>query len=235
MMAMTRNFRLTLGGAAVAALIGAAPQLAAQQPTASSYLVVLDQNSLDHGPPPHLLPPELVNDAIAAPGVREELPWFAAREGQHVTIQGGAVDNPGWFAFRANPVAWDTEPGANDGLENFVLAGPGVGSPDVVGDRESLLRGVAEAVPLQAAGLALLVGRQVCGVVYDREVTYGPGNPTNLAGPTLGILAFQVVRLIEPASSTALPNVEIQIVESHEVCHGSLSPLAEAPDPGNQH
>jgi hypothetical protein len=217
----------------MAALAGAAPALA-QDPEQTSILVILDANSIDQGPPPHELPSELVNDAIAGAGVREELPYFAARVGQLGRLRGGEVGNSAWFALKSTPESWNSDPAAHDGLSNFVLAGAGVGSPDATGDRESHLRQVPDVVPLQAAGLGMLVGQQVCGVIYDREVSILSGNPTDLTGPTLGILAFKVVRLIEPATITALPNVEVEIVEAHEVCHGPLTAFVGAPDPDGQ-
>jgi hypothetical protein len=196
--------------------------------------VILDQNSIDHGPPPHELPSDLVNDAIAGAGVREELPYFAAREGQRATLRGGDIVNSAWFALKAVPISWDSEPGTPDGLQNFILAGAGVGSPDATGDRESLLRQVPDVVPLQSTGLGMLIGRQVCAVIYDREILTIPGAPTDLSGSTLGILAFKVVGLIAPTSLTALPNVDIEILEAHEVCHGNLTAFSDAPNPPAQ-
>src|SRR5437867_3051308 len=231
---VSRGFvRRMLGGLIASAALTAVAPLAAQDQ--SSVLVILDQNSVDVGPPPHEVPAELANIAIAGPGVREELPYFAARTGQRAILRGGAVNNSGWFAMRAAPESWDSEPGAHDGLQNFAMAGAGVGSPDASGDRESQLRLIGDVVPLEAAALGMLVGQQVCGVIYNREITVITENPTELTGPTLGILAFKVVRLIEPESITALPNVEVEIVEAHEVCHGPLTAFADAPNPGSPH
>ena len=83
-------------------------------------------------------------------------------------------------------------------VENFVLAGPGVGSPDENGDRESLLQAVPNVVPVRADGLALLVGRTVVRVIYANDVVTNNGS-ANLSGPTLGRVAFKVVS-VRPGS-----------------------------------
>lgn len=221
--------RRTAAALIVAAGLATGAQVSGQEQ--ASLLIVLDQNAI---PPPSELPWELLNDPIAGAGVREEMPFFAAREGRHAILRGGAATNAGWFALKSAPENWDSEPQAHDGLANFVLAGPGLGSPDPSGDRDSLLRAVSDVVPLYESGLGMLVGRQVCTVVYDKEITATAGAPTNLSGGTFGILAFRVVGLIAPPSSGALSNVEIEILEAHEVCHGALAAFADAPDSQTQ-
>ena len=74
------------------------------------------------------------------------------------------------------------------------MAGPGLGSPDDNGDREALLNGVPNVVPIRADGLQMLVGRTVCAIVYSGAITVT--STANLQGPTLGRIAFSVVSLV---------------------------------------
>src|SRR5262249_41616905 len=144
---------------------------------------------------------------------------------------GGHSGSDGWFAIRSVATEWSTAEGENDGLQNFALAGPGLGSPDDNGDREALLQTVSNVVPLRADGLNLLVGRLVCGVVYAGDIIVTPGAPTtaSLKGETLGRIAFTVVSIL-PTDDPAHPNVQVQIAEGHEVCAGDLSAFSDAPD-----
>src|SRR6185436_10529378 len=105
-----------------------------------------------------------INGLIAGVGVRDQLPYFRANVGLPLTLWGGQNGSNGWFALTAVPGAWPTETGANDGLQNFLLAGPGLGSPDAGGSRDSLLYSVPAVQPLGRAALQLLAGRQVCAV-----------------------------------------------------------------------
>ena len=116
---------------------------------------------------------------ISDVGVREELPYFVVRAGQHVTLQGGTADNSAWFALRAVPEAWESEPGAADGLQNFELAGPGLGSPDASEERETLLhdggrcRAAADGRPPDADGTSGLRRRLQPGARGRRESADG--------------------------------------------------------------
>jgi molybdopterin-binding protein len=178
-----------------------------------------------------LLPEGAVDPDLAGVGVREELPYFQGHVDAQVVLTGGQNGNDGWFALRTVPISWSTGDGLNDGIENFALAGPGLGSPDDEGDRESQLTSVPNVVPVRAEGLGLLVGRMVCAVVYADDVLVAAGNPStaSLKGRTLGRVAFKVVSVI-PTDDPAHPNVQVQIAEGHEVCAGVLAPFAEAPD-----
>jgi hypothetical protein len=193
-------------------------------------LLVLDKDALDYGPPPHLLPDGAVDPTVAAVGVREELPYFQSHLGSQVVLTGGQNGSDGWFALRSVPASWSTGESPSDGLENFALAGPGLGSPDDNGDRESLLDSVPDVTPVRADGLALLVGQTVCAVVYGGDVVVTPGSPStaSLKGPALGRVAFSVISVL-PTDDAAHPNVQVQIAEGHEVCLGQLVPFAQAP------
>jgi hypothetical protein len=195
-------------------------------------VVLLDPTAFDFGPSPHLIPSEVANELIGNVGLRDRIPYFATRVGDTVTLPSGdGMGNDGWFAVRSVPGSWESEPGAADGLQNFWLAGPGLGSPDEDGNRISMLDNVGDVVPLRAAGLGALTGRTVCAVVYDHDLIVAPGTPAHasLGGSNLGVAAFQVVSI--EASDGDWPAVTVQILNAKETCGDALAPLAEAPDP----
>lgn len=193
-------------------------------------LLALDKDAIDYGPPPHLLPADAVNPDIAGVGVRDGILYFQSHVDSQVVLPSGNAGNDGWFALRSDPAAWFTD--EVDGLKNFAIAGPGLGSPDDNGDRESLLGSVSNVVPIRANGLAMLVGRNVCAVVYSGDITVTPGSPptANLQGPTLGRIAFQIVSLV-PADDPSYPQVQVQIADWSDSCGGTIVPFDGAPDP----
>jgi hypothetical protein len=130
-------------------------------------------------------------------------------------------------AVRSAPASSSPDAESNEGVENFVLAVPGLGAPDDSGDRESLLQKVPNVVPVRADGLNLLVSRTVCALVYANDIVTSSGS-ANLSGPTLGRIAFKVVSVI-PVDGAA-PNVQVEILEGHEVCSEGVVPFVEAPD-----
>lgn len=189
-------------------------------------LLVLDQTAIDHGPPPHLIPSEAANEEIAGVGLRDPIPYFAARVGAFITLPSGDGGNDGWFALRMAPPAWASEPGSDDGLENYLVAGSGLGSPDDDGRRASLLEEVPNVVPVRAASLNLLVGRRVCAVVYSDDVIVAPATSTNLSGVNLGVVAFQVTSV--DTTGGDWPPVVVTILDVSGVCAGALTAFAEA-------
>jgi hypothetical protein len=227
-MKMMRSRNL-LAAAGAVVLVGtlSGPGIAQAQTVTpdAPVLLVLDKDALDYGPPPHLLPEGAVDVDIAAPGVPGELPYFQNHLDSQVVLPSGQAGSDGWFALRSVPAAWTTADGV-DGLSNFALAGPGLGSPDDNGERESLLASVPDVVPVQAGDVALLVGRMVCAVVYSGDLAIAPGTLTNLQGPTLGRIAFTVVSLA-PTDDPAHPSVQVQVAEGHEVCSGRLAPYPD--------
>ena len=217
--------RYLAAGILVACAAGAAVQtVSGDEPPA--VLILLDRDALDHGPPPHPIPGEAVNDLIASVGVRDQLPYFAANIGQPLTLLGCQHGSDGWFALTNIQPGWASEPGANDGLENYLLAGPGLGSPDASGNRESLLHLVPSVVPVRAEGLRLLIGRAVCAVVYDNDITI-VDSATDLNGPNLGIVAFQVLA-VDNFDDAELPRVEVQILDAKRACRSTVTLFAEA-------
>src|SRR5690606_8493077 len=93
--------------------------------------------------------------------------------GSTITLYTGEVGDEGWFALKTIPEAWKTAGPTSNGTENFLAAGPGLGSGN---DKEALLDNVPDITPLRAAGLKMLVGKTIIAVVYDSDISmnYGP-------------------------------------------------------------
>lgn len=223
---MQRPFeKFVWGSVATAALLAAAPAQAQEPAT----LILLDRNAIQANASPNYFPPIEINATIADVGVRDALPYFNVREGQRLVIPGGTTGHQGWLAFTAVPGTWSSA-GEADGLENFLYAGPGLGSPDGTGSRTSQLGTRADVVPLGPTGLQQLAGRTVCAVAYSGELPRSAAGVT-LSGANLGILAFNVVATAG-GSGTTLPSVEVQVLETRQVCGGALAPMADAPSAG---
>ena len=216
-----RRIALTATVAGACALAAAAVHAQGAAP----IVVLLDKDAI--APNPEVgLSDIAVNATIAAVGVRDFLPAFTGRVGQHVTVPGGHVGSEGWFALTSAPVTWATTADGSDGLANFVLAGAGLGSPDENGDRQTWLNAVEGVQPLQAAGLQMLVGQSVCAVVFANDIPWTQ-TTTSLAGPTLGLMAFAVVG-VSGGDGTTLPSVETQVLDP-ATCSGAVAFFANAP------
>ena len=102
------------------------------------------------------------------------------------------------------------------------------------GNPEALLAQIPDITPLRATGLRLLAGKQVCAVVYDRDVqvTYAPLTGS-LQRATLGIVAFEILAVTESTASApaALPQVEIQLLDADRLCEKELALFLDAPEP----
>jgi len=214
------------------ASLGVVTSLLVLQPFAAAVLasgetpvlLLLDEDSIDNGRAPLFLSAEDVNDHITAAGVRDPLPYFASSIGRQITLPSGGASDHGWFAIDHAPQSW----GLADigGFQNFVLAGPGLGSPDANGDRESLLTDILGVSALETSDLASLVGRTVCAVVYDDDLAPAGGGSTTLQGSTLGVVAFNVLA-ITPADA-AQSGVEIEILDSATTCAGDVTSMSGA-------
>lgn len=198
----------------------------AQQP---ATVVLLDRNAIRANVAPNYFPAVEINATIADVGVRDSLPFFTAREGQHLTLSGGTAGHEGWLAFKSVPASWSS-PGETDGLDHFIYAGPGLGSPDAAGSRISQLGTKADVVPLGPVGLQQLMGRTVCAVAYAGELPRSASGAT-LSGANLGILAFTVVGISGGGGAT-LPNVHVAVLDSLQVCGGDLVAMTDAPHAG---
>ena len=195
----------------------------------AATVVLLDRNAIAVNVAPANFTAADINVPIADVGVRDALPYFNARPGKPLTLPGGVIGHEGWIAVSGVPAAWvpNTEV---DGLENFIWAGPGLGSPDAGGNRTSLLVSPTSLVPLGATGLQQLVGRTICAVAFRDELPRLE-NTVSLTGPTLGLLAF-TVEAMNGGTATTLPFVDITIQDTREVCGGALVPMADAPAAG---
>ena len=224
--------RRLAGAAVVACGIGAARRISrgpgrAQTPP---VLLVLDETAIDHGPPPHLIPADAVNDQISNVGLREPIPYFSARVGTSVTLPGGQDGNDGWFALRTVPASWASEPGKRRWPRRTSC------SPARASDHRTT---PAAARPFSAAcrtssrctrrASASSSGRSVCAVVYDGDITAStdPEVGTSLAGANLGAAAFEVTSV--GVSADEWPAVTVQILDVHETCGGAIGAFSEAP------
>jgi hypothetical protein len=190
----------------------------------SPVLMLIDEDSIDNGQPPDNWTALDVNAPIAQLGLRDPLPWFASREGAHATLHSGQPGDAGWFALRSVPSNWTSADGATEGLRNFIIAGPGLGSPDASGNRASLLTAVPDVAELNTSTISTLTGRTVCGLVFDRDVVMNSDGTANLSGTNLGIVGFKVVNVSGQQGSPEVASVEIEIVDANEACGGSLAP-----------
>jgi len=196
--------------------------------------LVIDEDSIDNGNPPNFFDGDDVNEDNADIGVRAQLPFFANNVGNEITLHTGEVGDEGWFALKTIPDEWNDAGPTTDGLRNFFLAGPGLGTADGDGDREAQLDKIPDVTPLRAAGLKSLEGEIVCAVVYDSDVSmnFDPLNGS-LKGSNLGIVAFEVLKVTQLTgfSDSSLPQVDIGILDANRVCEGPLELLTAAPEP----
>ena len=158
---------------------------------------------------------DLINDAIADKGVRVVLPIPV---GTVLTLPAGEVGDEGWFALKETsiPDTWDAAGPTADGLQNYIQAGPGLGTGP---DPEVLLDKIPDVTPLRTAGLGLLVDTTVCAVVYksDISINYDPLDG-NLQGANRGLIAFDVVAVADPdPADSVLPEMTVEIVNAKDV------------------
>ena len=206
---------------AVAVLTSGVPAAA----QTAAIVLVLDSNAISASAAGPFTPIQ-INVPLADVGVRDSLPFFSEHEGQRIMLRGGFVGHEGWYAIRSVPTGWATEENT-DGLQNFVSAGPGLGSPDAAGNRSSLLESVRGVAPLQTAGLEMLTGRSVCAVVYANEIPRATDG-VSLSGSTLGTVAFSVLS-VNRGDDQVPTFVDINILDARQVCGGALVPMFDAP------
>ena len=201
---------------------------------APAVFLVIDEDSIDNGNRPNFFSAAEVNDDIAKIGLRKQLRYFADHPLTLLTLHTGQVGDEGWFALKTIPSSWFSAGPTEDGLLNYLMAGPGLGTKNAHGDRESRLDKVPDVTPLRATGLRMLEGQTVCAVVYDSDISmnYDPLNGS-LKGANLGVVAFDVLSVtrLEGQSSSSLPEVAIQIRDAAEVCVGPLALFTGAPEP----
>jgi hypothetical protein len=82
-----------------------------------------------------------------------------------------------------------------------------------------------------STALRNLIGREVCAVVYDSQVSINYCQRTgDLRGANLCTVAFQVVALTLPDGSSSLPDVEVRILDARTVCRGPVRAAHEHGD-----
>lgn len=221
MAATTKTFRILTGALMVACGIAFAPAVARAQDAEPPVLLVIDKHAIEYGLEPYQVPPDVVNDLIAAVGVRDPLPFFSVNAGRQFILRTGTEGNDSWFALTGAPATWESDSGANDGLQNFVLAGPGLGSPDRNGDREGLLDNITGVTPVRADNAPLIVGRAVCAVIYDEDLSLPSGSSSmSLRGPNLGLMAFRVISIA--STNTQWPGLMIELLDVRQTCSDKL-------------
>ena len=205
-------------------------------PNLPAAFVLLDGDAIDTDTPAietlaNMLgvdPASLVNDSIADKGVRAALPIPV---GTVMDLPAGEVGDEGWFVLKESSIlpSWDAAGPTADGLQNYLVPGPGLGSGN---DPEALLDEIPDVTPLRSAGLDLLPDRTVCALVYksDISINYGPLEG-NLQGANRGLIGFDVVAIGPPSGSSELPELTVEIVDVAESCDEELTLLEGAPAP----
>jgi len=194
-----------------------------------TYFLALDADAISAGAAPNNFSTGDVNEGIAGVGQRLELAWFAANEDAVIGLPSGQVGDEGWFGLKTILASWDAAGPDADGLRNLLLAGPGLGSGS---DPEALLDGVPNVTPLRYTGLDLLVGHQVCAVVWKSDISIGYGPLTgSLKGDNRGIVAFEVDAVTAAGSGSTLPLVTIRVSDAADVCGEPLRLFTQAPAP----
>lgn len=196
--------------------------------------LVIDEDGIDNGTAPNNFKAADVNDGNASIGYRNQLNYFANNIGQTITLYSGQVGDEGWFAPKFIPTSWIYAGPSNDGVVNFISAGPGLGSIDGTGNKETLLDGVPNVSPLRAEGLNMLEDRIVFAIVYDGDVgvNYGPLTG-NLKGANLGIVAFKVLSVESNTdiSPSMLPKVKVEILDASSIKRRPMELMLNAPEP----
>ncbi len=199
-----------------------------------AVFLLIDEESIDNGNPPNNFSETDVNDQLATLGLRQTLRFFEEEVGREIDLFTGQVGDEAWFALKTIPTTWVNAGPTGNGLRNYLTPGPGLGAAVPDDDREVLLDKIPNVTPLRATGLAMLVGQTVYAVVYDSDISINYSPLTgNLQGENLGIVAFDVIRVLErtDGSSSDLPRVTIRIRNVSEISGLGLSLFSNAPVP----
>lgn len=197
-------------------------------------LLTIDESSIDNGTEPNNFSEADVNDQLSQIGFRGQLKYFEENVGKTIDLYTGEVGNEGWFAIKTIPNRWINAGPTEIGAQNYLIPGPGLGSPNMDNDREVLLNEIPDVTPLRATGLKMLVGYKVIAVVYDSEISinYSPLEG-NLQGANLGMVAFEVLSVSErtDGSDSDLPSVNIRILDVRSLSDFGLVLFSNAPVP----
>lgn len=200
----------------------------------TAVFLLIDEESIDNGNPPNNFSANDVNDQLAAIGLRQPLRFFENNVGREIDLFTGQVGDEGWFALKTVPNSWVTTGPTGNGLRNYLTPGPRLGAPIPDDDREVFLDKIPNVTPLRVTGLAMLLGQTVYAVVYDSDISVNYSPLTgNLQGDNLGVLAFDVIRVVKrtDGSSSDLPRVTIRIRNAANVSGLNLSLFSNAPVP----
>lgn len=196
--------------------------------------LLIDESSIDNGNEPNDFSDTDVNDQIADIGLRQTLKYFQDNTGKVIELYTGQIGDEGFFAPKTIPNSWINAGPSNNGLQNYLAPGPGLGAPG--DDREVLLDEIPNVTPLRATGLKMLEGQTIYAVVYDSDISinYSPLEG-NLQGANLGIVAFDVISVTRrtDGSSSDLPKISIRIRNAEEVNESSLRLFSNAPVPSS--
>jgi hypothetical protein len=225
-----------------------------QPPAPPGEFILIDEDGIDNGPRywedggPYnaaklkSFTTNEVNDDMPGLARRSQLRYFRDNPGKTIWLWTGQVGDEGWFAPRTIPSSWAGAGPTTDGLRNFLgdptasfphNVGPGLGTGS---DPESLLDKIPNVIPLRAEGLYGLIGKTVCALVWDSDISinYNPIEGS-LKGEKLGVAAFLVqdVVYLSGFSSSTLPRVKVQIADANQVCAGTLGLNSTAPVPSS--
>jgi hypothetical protein len=197
-------------------------------------LMVIDQSSIDNGNKPNNFSETDVNDQIASVGQRAQLKFFKDNVGKTIDLNTGQVGDEGWFALKNIPNRWVNSGPTDNGSQNYLAPGPGLGVPNIDGDREILLDEIPLVTPMRATGLKMLVGSKVLAVVYDSDISinYSPLEG-NLQGSNLGLVAFEVLEVKSKigGSDSDLPVVTVKILNVESTTQFGIVLFSNAPEP----
>jgi hypothetical protein len=201
-----------------------------------AVLLIIDEDSIDNGihfnASGGLITPDGpdffgnldVNDDKPSHTQRDVLRYFAQNVGRTITVKTGQTGDEGWFAPNCIPAKWLSGSSnacltdlaqREQGISNYFGTGAGVPS-------QSRLDKIPAVMPLRALGLNSLVGKDICAVVYDSDISINydkstfPFTSGNLQGETLGVVAFTVnqTTTLNGFSSSTLPQVTLTIRDS---------------------
>ena len=199
-----------------------------------SHLVLLDRSSISANAAPAAFQPTDINADRASVGCRSTLRYFEKHIGREIVLPGGEAGDEGWFVFTAVRTSWiSAGPDPEDGLRNYLEAGPGLGRPDSKSRREFLLDHVSGLEPLRATGLARMEGHTVCGVVLSGNVASNPdASGLDIRGANLGKVGLEILRCERRpgAGPNELPQVKARILDAERVCGDDLSVFKNAPN-----
>ncbi len=204
--------------------------------TPSDFVILLaiDESSIDNGNEPNNFSDTDVNDQLSQVGLRDQLRYFEENVGKTIDLYTGEVGDEGWFAIKTIPNRWINAGPSEFGSQNYLIPGPGLGSPNIDNDREVLLDEIPDVTPLRATGLKMLVGYKVIAVVYDNDISinYSPLEG-NLQGANLGMVAFEVLGVNErtDGSDSDLPSVNIRILDVESISDFGLVLFSNVPVP----